>query len=187
MRDTRGELLFEAEILIRGRGYSGFSYADLASAVGIRKASIHHHFPTKTDLAMALIAAYGERYDTALARIEAQSTLALARVEAYGDLYLDGVEQGLGCLCAVMAAELVSLPDPLRAAIAAFFAKHIAWLETTLQEGCANGSIRPSIDPAAHARMIVATLEGALMMERVLAGASGFRSVLAALRDGLAP
>jgi TetR/AcrR family transcriptional repressor of nem operon len=187
MRDTRGELLFEAEILIRGRGYSGFSYADLAGAVGIRKASIHHHFPTKTDLAMALIAAYDKRYDSALSRIETGNGDALARIESYGHLYLQGVEQGLGCLCAVMATELSSLPEPLRDAIARFFDKHITWLEQLLCAGRAAGSVRAGIDAAAQARMIVATLEGALMMERVLAGASGFRSVLAALRDGLKP
>src|SRR6195952_1496346 len=84
MRDTRGDLLFEAEVLIRSRGYSGFSYADLADAVGIRKASIHHHFPTKADLAVALVAAYDERYDGALQQIIAHHQDAVARIDAYG-------------------------------------------------------------------------------------------------------
>ena len=45
------------------------SYADLAEVVGIRKASIHHHFPTKTDLAIALLRSYEERYGAALEAI----------------------------------------------------------------------------------------------------------------------
>src|ERR1700709_1701373 len=93
MRDTRGDLLFEAEVLIRSRGYSGFSYADLADAVGIRKASIHHHFPTKAARAVALVAAYDERYDAALAGIMTASADGIVRIEAYGRLYLEGVEQ----------------------------------------------------------------------------------------------
>ncbi|UMO89950.1 TetR/AcrR family transcriptional regulator [Pectobacterium sp. PL64] len=28
-------------------GYSSFSYADFATKIGISKASIHHHFPSK--------------------------------------------------------------------------------------------------------------------------------------------
>ena len=53
--DTRTALLESAERTARQRGYDGFSYADLADDVGIRKASIHHHFPTKATLALALI------------------------------------------------------------------------------------------------------------------------------------
>lgn len=187
MRDTRAELLARAEILVRGRGYSGFSYGDLAEAVSIRKASIHHHFRTKTDLALALVAAYDARYDAALAGIMAAQTEAASRIEAYGRLYLTGVEDGLGCLCAVLAIEMDTLPDVLRADLARFFDKHIAWLERVLTEGCADGSLRPGLDPAATARMVVATLEGALLLERLLAGSAGFRSTLAALCDGLRP
>lgn len=187
MRDTRGDLLVEAEILIRGRGYSGFSYADLAEAVGIRKASIHHHFPTKADLGLALVAAYDLRYDAALGRIMADTDNGVARVEAYGALYLAGVEQGLGCLCAALATELETLPPKLRDAVARFFDKHISWLETVLSEGLGNATVRAGLDPASHARMIIATLEGALMMERLLAGPLGFRGALAALTDSLSP
>ncbi|CAA2144054.1 TetR/AcrR family transcriptional regulator [Methylobacterium bullatum] len=187
MRDTRAELLAQAEILVRGRGYSGFSYGDLAEAVSIRKASIHHHFRTKTDLALALVEAYDARYDAALAAIVAAQPDAIARIEAYGRHYLTGVEDGLGCLCAVLAIERDTLPDALRAELARFFDKHIAWLERVLAEGGADGSLRPGLDPAATARMVVATLEGALMLERLLAGSAGFRLTLAALCESLRP
>ncbi len=187
MRDTRASLLSEAEILVRGRGYSGFSYADLAEAVGIRKASIHHHFRTKEDLAGALIQAYAARYDAALADILAQTPDGVARIEAYGKLYLGGVEQGLGCLCAALAVELETLPEGLRRQLSSFFEGHIAWLERVLAEGVADGSIRAGIDPPSHARMVVATLEGALLLERFLAGPAGFGQALAALSAGLRP
>ena len=185
MRDTRAQLLSEAEILIRSRGYSGFSYADLSSAVGIRKASIHHHFPTKTDLAVALLDAYGARYARGLDVIMANSDDALARIDAYAAFYLQGVEKGLGCLCAALAAELETLPAALRADLAGFFAAHIAWIEQVLRAGQANGTVRADIEPAPAARMIIATLEGALMMERVAAGPDGFKGMLSALRASL--
>lgn len=185
MRDTRSELLMQAETLVRGRGYSGFSYADLADAVGIRKASIHHHFRTKEDLGIALVAAYDERYDEALDAILAASPDASARIEAYGRLYLTGVEKGLGCLCAALAVELDTLPPALRADIARFFDKHIAWLERVLAQGVSDGSLRADVAAGPSARMVVATLEGALLLERLLAGTRGFESVLAAMLSGL--
>ncbi len=187
MKDTREELLLQAEILVRGRGYSGFSYADLADAVGLRKASIHHHFRTKTDLGIALVANYDERYDRELDTILAASPDAIERIEAYGRLYRTGVERGLGCLCAALAVELDTLPERLRQDIERFFAKHIAWLERVLSEGIAERSIRVDADANAAARMVVATLEGALLLERLLDGPEGFENALGAMLDGLRP
>ena len=186
-QDTRATLLTKAEALVRGRGYSGFSYADLADAVGIRKASIHHHFPTKTDLALALLDSYSERYADALDGILASSQNGVDRVLAYSDLYLGGVEQGLGCLCAALASEHDTLPPQLRANLGRFFAEHIGWLARVLAEGRANGTVRAELEPASSARMIVATLEGALMMERFVDGPAGFRDTMAALGQGLKP
>jgi len=187
MRDTRAELLLQAETLVRGRGYSGFSYADLAALVGIRKASIHHHFPTKADLALALVAAYDARYDAALDAIRAEAGDGVARIEAYGRLYLGGVADDLGCLCAVLAVERDALPEPLRVDIVRFFDKHIAWLERVLADGLADGTVRADVIPGASARLVVATLEGALLLERMLAGTTGFRETLGALCDALRP
>ena len=183
--DTRDKLVGEAEVLVRQRGWSGFSYADLAEAVGLRKASIHHHFPTKEDLGAALIAAYSARYDRALETIVADSEDGLARVEAYASLYLHGLEQEQGCLAAAMASELAILPERMRDGIAIFFRRHIAWLQRLLAEGRANGTIGADVEPAQSARLVVATLEGALMMERLLGGPPGFHETLAALRKSL--
>lgn len=186
MRDTRAELLFQAETLVRSRGYAGFSYADLSEAVGIRKASIHHHFPTKVDLGAALVEAYEARYADAMAGILAEVPDGPGRIAAYGKLYLGGVEQGLGCLCAALAIEGEALPERLRGDIVAFFRKHLTWLEEVLRAGVADGSLRAGLDPAMHARSILATLEGALLMERLFASPAAFGDTLAALVGGLA-
>ena len=185
MNDTRAELILQAELLVRRQGYSGFSYAQLAEVVGIRKASIHHHFPTKTDLALALVAAYDARYDEALNAILAEGGDGAARIKAYATLYLKGIEKGLGCLCAVLAVEMDTLPLQIRTAVACFFGKHIAWLETVLTGGITNGTIRAGVDPPSFARMVISTLEGALMMERLLGDEEGFHRTISALTDSL--
>ena len=50
---TAEDILDRAEALIQTRGYSAFSYQDISDTLGIRKASIHYHFPSKTDLGVA--------------------------------------------------------------------------------------------------------------------------------------
>ena len=48
--DTASEILDVAERLVQVRGFNGFSYADIAEALEVTKASLHYHFPTKGDL-----------------------------------------------------------------------------------------------------------------------------------------
>ena len=76
---TKVRLLNEAETLIRTRGYAAFSYADLSERVGIRKASIHHHFPTKAELGGALIDGYLVKFENALQTILVEEKSAGAR------------------------------------------------------------------------------------------------------------
>ena len=47
MSETAERLMDLAEAHIRNAGYGGFSFRDLAAEIGIKSASVHHHFPTK--------------------------------------------------------------------------------------------------------------------------------------------
>lgn len=179
---TRDRLLTEAERLVRRLGYAGFSYADLAAEVGLTKASIHHHFPSKEALGLALVEAYDGRYDAAMADIRERHADGPSRIDAYAALYLKGLEDDLGCLCAALAVEVAALPEGFRKALAAFFEKHVEWLGAVIFEGRAEGSLRAGVEPRALARQIIATLEGALLMERVFGRAEGFEDTLSALR-----
>ena len=78
--ETAQQILDLAETLIQTRGYSAFSYQDIADRLGIRKASIHYHFPSKTDLGIAVVDRYAARFGAALASIaaeESQSSMAM--------------------------------------------------------------------------------------------------------------
>ena len=97
--DMRSTLIDVATGQVRRLGYSAFSYADLADAVGIRKPSIHHHFPAKEDLGVAIVAAYTEHFSEQLARIDAKTGDMIERLRAYARLYREGLEARRGCLC----------------------------------------------------------------------------------------
>ncbi|MDD3243241.1 MAG: helix-turn-helix domain containing protein [Eubacteriales bacterium] len=73
--DTRERLLETALELFSQRGYHAVSIRDIASAVGIREASIYHHFSGKEALLQAIffraeeyIAAWKTRFDAALSQ-----------------------------------------------------------------------------------------------------------------------
>jgi TetR/AcrR family transcriptional repressor of nem operon len=51
-----------AESHIRNAGYGGFSFPDLAAEIGIKSASVHHHFPTKATMAAAVARRSADRF-----------------------------------------------------------------------------------------------------------------------------
>ena len=149
----------EAEFLIRTRGYSAFSYADLAERVQITKASVHYYFPTKEELIVVLLREYIERFVATLARIKQQHAVAGDRLRAYADLFLDGFEKGMLPLCGALSAERSALPESMRPQVFDFFQIHLDWLGGVLDEGLAAGALRPNrpagaggAAPAQHAR-----------------------------------
>ena len=66
---TAQKILTIAQQNVQTKGFNGFSYQDLAQEIGIKTSSIHYHFPTKDDLALALVTAYREAFDAELAQI----------------------------------------------------------------------------------------------------------------------
>src|SRR4051812_42752897 len=66
--DTKEQIMTVARLTVQAHGYSGLSFRELAKEIGIKSASVHHHFPTKADLGAAVARRYWQ--DTA-ARLDA--------------------------------------------------------------------------------------------------------------------
>ena len=73
MKDTAERLMDLAETHIRNAGYGGFSFRDLAAEAGIKSASVHHHFPTKSMMAAAVARRYADRFFAAIGQQEDES------------------------------------------------------------------------------------------------------------------
>lgn len=158
---TREALLQTAEALMRTRGYAAFSYADLADAVGIRKASIHHHFPTKEDLGEVIVQTYIARVRIDLGRIEEQHRHVIGRLESFFQIFRSGAEGGLLPLCGALAAEVSALPPNLQRLTRHFFDMQLTWLIRILNEGIKLEDIPEGSGARAKAFLLLSLLEGA--------------------------
>jgi TetR/AcrR family transcriptional repressor of nem operon len=173
---TAERILDIAERLVQTRGFNNFSYADIATELGITKASLHYHFPGKGELGLALITRYGERFSVELRRIDHDLPDARAKLEAYADLYAGVLREERMCMCGILAAEYPTLPDAMRGAVIRFFDTNRVWLEGVLTEGKKDQSlaINGSIDDIAQT--IISTLEGAMLVARPYGGLARFDS-----------
>jgi len=108
-------ILDVAEKLAQTRGYNGFSYADIATQLGVTKASLHYHFRSKAELGRALIERYGRIFGAALDGIDRQTRAPRAKLRRYVELYNSVLSNERMCLCGMLAAEYATLPKPMQA------------------------------------------------------------------------
>lgn len=187
------EILTVAQDFIQTRGYNGFSYRDIAAAIGIKSASIHYHFPTKGDLGRSVTARYCDRFGQALQGILDNETTARTQLEAYAALFRDTlVERNRLCMCCILAGELETVPKEVKVEISRFFEQQQQWLAQVLLSGIANGEVQFPEEQFAKAQTtetatnavaenwattFVAALEGAMLVSRGLDDNAHFDAV----------
>ena len=164
--DTGRRALDVAERLVQTRGFNGFSYADIAEALGVTKASLHYHFPSKADLGRRLIERYETGFLETLAGIDAAQQRAAEKLRRYVSIYADVLRANRMCLCGMLASDYATLPKPMRERVRHFFDENERWLARVLDEGRKAGQLAFKGAPVELARMIVASLEGAMMLAR---------------------
>ncbi len=167
-RETRGELLDAAERLVRSRGFNGFSYRDLANEVGIKTASIHYHFPSKSDLGEALVERERDVFAQHLAQLDAEEKDPRRRLERFVRLF-QASTIGCGnrmCLGAMLAVEQDTLPASMRQAVQELFTQNEAWLAKLLEEGRKLRQFSFKGPAEVAARALFSSLEGALLTAR---------------------
>ena len=180
----RDEILDAAEAMIRNVGFNGFSTRDVASAVGIKSASVHYHFPTKADMGAAVTERYTDRFlnelgDPARFKHDAREVVAFYVNTFRNTLICDDKL----CLCAVLGAEIGGLPLEVGGHTRVFFDRNLTWLETAL-----GGSSKVSAsETSAFAVHILAALEGGMILSKALGKENVFESVATMLNKLCAP
>ncbi len=177
---TSDVILASARALIVNGGYNGFSYADIADVVGIRKASIHHHFPTKADLVRTLVLRYREDAQSGVAALENSGGQPLDILRTYADHWAKCIEDASRpfCVCAMLASELPSLPREVATEVTAFFRFLSRWLTAVMERGAVTGSLTLSSPPEVEAAVFLACVHGAMLSAPAYGRPDMFAAVL---------
>jgi len=171
------QILDAAETRMRLEGYNAVSFRDIAADVGIKSSSLHYHFPKKTDLGIALVKRYAEKFHLALKTETEAFTNPNKKIDIFIDLHRRALqEQGLICLCAVLGAEAQGLPKEVSQEVRHFFETNIEWLAKEYE-------VANITSPSSRAKAGVSALEGALMVAIVNDDESVFEAVAALIKS----
>lgn len=163
-------------------GYGGTSMHDLVREAAVTGGALHHHFPTKKDLALAVITerVSAEVAETWIETVRQAPSAAEGVLRVFADTIaaLDARGVVSGCPLGNLALELSLADDDLRGAMAMEYA---AWRGAIAERLAADGVAFAQPDPEAFANVVVAMFSGAMS----IAKAEQKTAALAACADQL--
>lgn len=163
---VREQLLEHTLVLIRRRGFNGFSYRDLAELVGVKTSSIHYYFPSKDDLVLEAVKEYSARISARLSGIDP----ALPVLEQ-AKQYLDPIRATCGsdqiCLAGMLSTEVLCLPEPVHKVLKDFYLINEAWLAKLLERGQKERDTPYPVPPEMLAQVIYGAVQNGLIAARL--------------------
>ncbi|NGM84409.1 TetR/AcrR family transcriptional regulator [Paenibacillus sp. 7124] len=171
-----------ANRLILEKGYSAFSYADVAAEIGIQKASIHYHFPSKANLLQNVVRRYRQEVRANLAKLDSMTDDPRVKLERYLSYWESCLRSKAidMCLCALLASEIPILPEEVIGEIRGHFRDLTDWLARLLKDAAeedrfAGEGEAAAIEETAHA--ILACVHGGMLASRTFNDAGQFGKV----------
>lgn len=183
--NSKEAILTAARQTAQAHGYSGLNFRDLASEVGIKAASIYHHFPSKADLGAAVARRYWEDTAAALNMIASTNPDPVDCLRRYPDTFRTALTTGNRmCLSSFMAAEYDDLPDAVKKEVQIFADVNVEWLSKVIVDA----KLAKKDNARRRACAIYAAVAGAQLMARSRADLALFDAIIESYREaGLLP
>jgi TetR/AcrR family transcriptional repressor of nem operon len=163
------EIVDLSKRLFQQRGYKAFSYRDIAKEIGIKTSSIHYYFPTKDDLALAIVKKYRNEFKIERENIEKATRDPRTKLDLYLDLFIQSFRKSRNvCFCSMLASDFVNLPDNVKQEVSNIFNDNIDWIADVLKDGLNKKVFSFEETPLDLAGVIFSSLEGATITSRTL-------------------
>jgi len=138
--NTKQQLVELSANLLREHGFDGFSYLDLARALGISKASVHHHFPKKQDLGLALCEWTHLWLIQGLDHFDAKADSQWNKLERYLQTAMKhALTDHKMCPLSALHSDLPKLSEDMIASLKDLDKIELDWVTKVMEEGQANG------------------------------------------------
>lgn len=161
---ARDHIMDIAQSLAQTHGINAFSYRDIADKVGVKSASIHHHFPKKEDLTDALMERYNNQFEIQLKKLNETIKSPKERISKYINMCVGCVDDGLKvCLCGMFAADFITLSKATQVKVQHFIHYNESWLKKNFEEAKKKGELSFTVSTANAAKILFGSLEGVII------------------------
>jgi TetR/AcrR family transcriptional repressor of nem operon len=167
---TSSQIIEVGTEFVQTLGFHAFSYRDIADRIGIRTASIHYHFPSKTDLVKAIVERVCTEAAAGIGEIDATAKSQTERLRRFCCMF----QRTLGdaerlCPMCMLAMGQEAIPAEVREGVKKFWAGGEAWVAAVVETGQLSGEFDADLEPETVGRTFVAALEGAMVAARAFA------------------
>jgi TetR/AcrR family transcriptional repressor of nem operon len=184
--DTKERIMSVAKLMVQAHGYNALSFREIGKAIGVSSASIHHHFPTKGNLAAALAARYTHDGSEWLARLLSESKDPHICMTGYLGIFRAALlNENRMCLVGLMSAEYDDLPLEVRVEVERFTDVNVQWLAEVLSFKKSKAAKEEIHD---RALAIFTAIQGAQLVARGRGDIATYDRAIAAYRaSGMLP
>ena len=182
---TRERIVEAARQLFFRQGYTATGISQILKAANAKSGSLYHFFPSKEDLLIAVLIQYREMLEPrvlrpAYDRVDDPVERLFAVLDGYRRLLAEtGFE--LGCPIGNLALEVSNTHPGVRRLIVANFEDWSGAIVGLIDQVA--GRLPRDVEPAALARHVLATMEGAVMLARTYHNFEPFDQAVHQLRD----
>lgn len=169
--DTRTRLLDAGAELFTQKGFNGCGLSEVLQKAGVPKGSFYHHFGSKEQFGVALVArTFQEFADELEPLLGAADTSPLTRLRSVfefiqSECSVSGPTHE--CLIPKLALETANLSEPMHAAVQDAYRRWAELLATVIREGQVAGEVRADLDALKLADSLIMLWEGATMRMQI--------------------
>jgi TetR/AcrR family transcriptional repressor of nem operon len=166
--NTKQQIVEISADFLREHGFNGFSYLDLSRALGISKASVHHHYPKKDDLGLALCEWTHDWLIQGLEHFDTKGHSSWNKLERYLQAAMKHtLTDHKMCPISALYSDLNKLSEPMRIALKALDDIELDWVTKVMREGTQGGEFIKQDDAKAMAALFIFSCKGALYYARL--------------------
>lgn len=162
---TRETIIEVADQLIRSNGFNAFSFKDISNKIGIKTASVHYHFPTKSDLGVATIKEHIKRFEQLKAELSNKSPLV--KLKGFLAVYSQIKSENKVCLVGSLATDLNTVDDHIKKELKHFAELILNWVSEVLAEGKKQKIFEFETAPRTKALMIITNILAIVQLSRL--------------------
>ena len=166
--NTKQQIVELSADMLRSSGFGGFSYLDISRKLSITKASVHHHYPKKQDLGLALCEWSHRWLKQGFEHFDEHGVSSWDKLERYLRAALKhSLSDQKMCPISAFYSDLAKLSPDMKDALMALDDYELDWVEKVMVQGIESGDFQQQEEPRALAALFIFSCKGALYYSRL--------------------